>query len=72
MRNPFSTYVYHGGSMPSDWNITHGWVEVTGISLDPSHWFSEQSNHKMAAIFLLKNAKARGISSLAWRSFQKR
>lgn len=56
-RNPFSTYVYHGGSIPVNWNLTPGWVDVTGITLSPSHWNEESPNHKNSAILILRNAK---------------
>lgn len=53
-RNPFSWYVYNGGSAPASWQMTPGdWATVTGIALQPSMWASDSEHHGKAAIFLL-------------------
>jgi hypothetical protein len=58
LRNPFSWYVYMGGSHASDWNLpTYGKVEVTGITTKPSMWFGDYSNQTKGVIFILKGAK---------------
>ena len=38
-RNPYSWYLYHGGSHARDWNLSGGrYVDVTGITLQPNLW----------------------------------
>lgn len=38
-RNPFAVYVYHGGSMASQWGLRGGeWVRVTALTPQPSMW----------------------------------
>ena len=37
-RNQVSWYFYHGGSSPSQWSISSGWVQATGVFLSPPHW----------------------------------
>lgn len=36
--NPFSTYVYHGGSSPSQWGLHGTWGKITAISHSPNLW----------------------------------
>jgi len=56
-RNPFSGYVYHGGTQPSGWNLSAGWVKVTGISLHPSMWQTVFDHHAKSVLFVLEGAK---------------
>lgn len=56
-RNPFSSYVYHDGSTPYDWNLTPGWVKVTGISLAPHTWSGEFANQSRWALLILDGAR---------------
>lgn len=58
-RNPCSVYVYNGGSLPNDWYLSAGWVELTGICSNPPHWYKEQSYQHKGMILLLKNARDR-------------
>ena len=38
-RNPFSWYVYHGGSLPASWNLkANTYAEVEAITLKPCSW----------------------------------
>ncbi len=38
-RNPFCWYVYHGGSLPSVWNLKpNSFTEVEAITLKPCNW----------------------------------
>lgn len=58
-RNPISWYLYNGGSYPSQWGLTIGWVKVKGIARTPCHWqkpdnFSHQGD---GVYFLLEGAK---------------
>jgi hypothetical protein len=59
-RNTVAWYLYHGGSVPSQWNLTPGdLVDVTAVTLAPHKWadeeaFSHQSN---GVLFILKGAR---------------
>ena len=55
-RNPFSWYLYSGGSYAHNWNIGgKDYVEVTGISHLPCMWQEGYEHHGKGLIFLLKN-----------------
>ena len=55
-RNPFSWYVYVGMSMPAEWDLTPGPVDVTAICLQPSMWFSpEKARHQGESVILILN-----------------
>lgn len=58
-RNPFSQYVYRGGSTASNWQLrAYEYCPVTAICKNPPHWFGcESKNHGEALIFILKGAK---------------
>lgn len=58
-RNPFSLYVYHGGSHASNWGLTPGvWEPVAAISLRPTMWHgAEFSHHAKGAHLVLERAK---------------
>jgi hypothetical protein len=56
-RNPFSWYVYNGGSAPSQWKVSSGWNKVTGITYQPSMWYEENAHQGKAVIFILDGAK---------------
>lgn len=56
-RCPFNWYIYHSGSMPSNWGLTSGWVEVTGIALQPSMWKKGFEHHGKSVFFILKGCK---------------
>lgn len=58
-RNPFSWYVYSSGSTPSRWNLTPGYVEVTGVTLQPNLWQPGYEHSGASVIFILKDAKDR-------------
>lgn len=58
-RNPFSWYVYSGGSAPSRWNLTPGYAEVTGVTLQPNLWQPGYEYRGASVIFILKGAKDR-------------
>ena len=58
-RNPFSWYVYSGGSAPSRWNLLPGYVEVTGVTLQPNLWQPGYEYRGASVIFILKGAKDR-------------
>lgn len=57
-RNPFNWYLYSGGSLPGDWNMPRiGFVEVTGITLQPNLWQPEYEHHGEGVLFILKGCK---------------
>lgn len=58
-RNPFSWYLYHGGSPASNWQLSaNSWVPVTALSLWPPKWFGlDTSHHKAGCLFVLEGAK---------------
>ena len=58
-RNPFSWYVYSGGSTPSRWNLLPGYVEVTGVTLQPNLWQPGYEHRGASVIFILNGAKDR-------------
>jgi hypothetical protein len=56
-RNPFSWYVYNMGSSPTDWNLSTGYCQVTGVCYQPSMWYEDNSHQGKALFFILKGAK---------------
>jgi hypothetical protein len=61
-RNPFSWYLYRGGSPASQWGLQQGWHEVKGFSLNPSKWadekgFAHQGDSVMAIIEGAKDSR---------------
>lgn len=64
-RNPFSWYLYHGGSTPDTWGLAAGYTEVTAIVLQPNMWNGGTNLYKgKGAMFVLEGAKdRRGTSS---------
>jgi hypothetical protein len=60
-RNPFSWYLYSGGSMPGNWNLpSSGWIKVNGISLKPSAWHRDpdaEDNQGKGALFILDGCR---------------
>jgi hypothetical protein len=56
-RNPVSWYVYHGGSLASQWHLTGGaWRAITAVALQPSMWHGENAHHGRDALFILDGA----------------
>lgn len=56
-RCPFSWYVYRGGSYPSNWGLQTGYVEVTGITLQPNLWHRGFEHEGKSVFFILKGCK---------------
>lgn len=56
-RNPFAWYVYNRGSFPHEWNLTPGWVKVTGVCLSPSMWQEGIINQAKSVHFILDGAR---------------
>jgi hypothetical protein len=52
-RNPFSWYLYNGGSSYHDWNLHTGYCKVTGICLQPSMWYGGNNSHISEGVFLI-------------------
>lgn len=60
-RNPVSWYLYHGGSMPGQWNLMPGWSKVTGVCLSPVVWGSKPMPHQgEGAFFIIDGCKDAG------------
>lgn len=57
LRNPFNWYLYSGGSLPSKWNMKPGYVEVTGITLQPNLWQPGYEYQGNGVMFILKDCK---------------
>lgn len=56
-RIPFSWYVYSGGSYPRRWNLSAGYVDVTGVVLQPNMWVDGFERKSKSVFFILKGAK---------------
>lgn len=57
-RNPVSTYLWNGGTLPSQWGLTSGFVKVTGISYRPNMWFEgNYPNQSQGVTFILDGAR---------------
>jgi hypothetical protein len=55
--NPFSWYVWVGGSTPKTWKLpSNGWHRVTGITYQPSMWGKPLTHKGQSAIFILEGA----------------
>ena len=53
-RNPFSVYVYHGGSFPDAWNLTaNTWHKVTAVTLRPHAWYGQPLSHQGESVFFI-------------------
>lgn len=57
-RNPFSWYLYVGGSNASKWGIVATrWHKVTAVTLKPSMWHNGFEHQGKGALFVLDGAK---------------
>jgi len=56
-RNPFSWYLYNGGSYYGDWNLSLGYCKVTGITLQPSMWHGENAQQGKGLFLILEGAR---------------
>lgn len=57
-RNPFSWYLYSGGSYADNWNLKSGnYVEVTGVVLQPNMWQPGYEHQGQGVFFILKDCK---------------
>lgn len=67
LRNPFSWYLYSGGSPANRWNLNGGtYVEVTRIEYQPNMWYESYNYEGKGVFFILKGCKdVNGSSSLA-------
>ena len=55
-RVPFSWYVYSGGSYPWRWNLRSGYVNVTGVVLQPNMWVDGFEREGNGVFFILEGA----------------
>jgi hypothetical protein len=65
IRNPFSWYLYSGGSYATQWNVNYGeYVEVTGITPQPNMWQPGYEHQGEGVLFVLKDCRdTKNISS---------
>jgi len=56
-RNPFSQYIYIGGSLYSNWGLSIGFCKVAAICYTPSMWHKSYSHQSKAVFFILEGAK---------------
>jgi hypothetical protein len=57
-RNPFSWYLYVGGSGASNWGLTGGtWRKVNAVTLQPSMWYGGFEHQGAGALFVIDGAK---------------
>ena len=56
-RNPFTWYVYSGGSYATDWNISSGWNKVNAVTYQPNMWSKDTKYDSRAVLFILDGAK---------------
>lgn len=56
-RNPCTWYVYAGGSYPDGWGLIPGYVEVTGVVLQPNLWQPGYEHHGKSVFFILDGCK---------------
>jgi hypothetical protein len=65
LRNPFSSYVWHGGNSAADIGLRAGaWVPVVGVSLAPEQW-NDRPSERTEVVFLLEGASERRSAGLA-------
>lgn len=56
-RNPFAWYFKNGVHSPAEWNLSRGWVKVTGICLSPTMWQGNFSHHQSAVHFIVDGCR---------------
>jgi len=65
-RNPVSTYLWSGGSLPSQWGLSAGFVDVTAVTYRPNMWFNgNYPNQSQGVTFILKGAQESRNAGLA-------
>jgi len=52
-RNPFSHYVYNGGSTYSNWNLSLGYCKVNGVCYQPSMWYNGDYPNQSKSVYLI-------------------
>jgi hypothetical protein len=66
--NPFSLYVWFGGSTSVQWNLRAGWVAVNAVALRPHEWSGNEgkhSHHSRNCLFILEGARESRQAGLA-------
>lgn len=56
-RNPFSWYLYHGGTAPHQWGLSVGYCPVSAVTFQPSMWQGTFDHQGRAVFFILDGAK---------------
>lgn len=67
-RNPFSWYLYNGGSSPQFWSLpSNGPAEVTAVCYQPSMWRDANNTHQGCGVMFViqgaKDSRARGVGN---------
>lgn len=64
IRNPVSWYVYHGGSLATEFGLLPSqWTNVTAITLQPNQWHEPQLKHQgEGVLFILEGARDKKLS----------
>ena len=52
-RNSVTWFLYAGGRPASHWNLTPGWVPVTGVTMQPTMWDGQPREHLGESVFFL-------------------
>ncbi len=66
--HPFAHYVWQGGSSPSQYGLTSGWVKLAGITRLPSRWNDDEGkfkHHGDGLILLLDGARETRVAGAA-------
>lgn len=64
-RNPFSTYLWVGGSLPNQWNLSGGFTDVNAVVNRPNMWFGNYPNQTQGVMFVLDGARESRSAGLA-------
>lgn len=65
-RNPFSWYLYSGGSPASRWGLAAGgYRKVTAVCETPCHWNGKAPNYPSGTFLILEGAKDLAMNGLA-------
>ncbi len=62
--NPYSWYVYNGGSTASRWSLSHDWVRVVAVCEGPSEWGS-RAEQPLWNMLILEGARETQSPGLA-------
>ncbi len=64
-RNHYSTYLWTGGSLPAQWNLGGGFVDVNAVVYRANMWFGDYPNQTQGVMFVLDGARESRSAGLA-------